>query len=170
MPINMATDPRVSLSDQYGGMARGAVGAGQAAGFFDPMGSPVLRDALRKRALRAAIARRRRGDIVGRLAGLNPMAARQNIVDTERDTSAQTAGMINEGDFRLDQGNQDWVRGLMGRGWGYEEQMKADERQRKFAESQRGGVGGMLGTLAGSALGALPYGQWFGRRKAVGAP
>lgn len=127
----------------YTELLRGGAGAG----YFDPMGSPLLREQLRRGVFRTAGNRRRRGEILARLAGLDPNQQRQAMLDVNRDYGREVSGALNEADLRDLQGRQEFFRNL---------QMQTLPYQ--YQERNRPGFGSFLGQLAGLGVGAFTGG------------
>jgi hypothetical protein len=152
---------------QYGQQAKGIISGATNAGFFDPMGSPMLRAAIRRRALRSAQNRRSAGAGAAQLAGLDPQAARQSFVDTNRGINADTSNFINDAEHGFLMGNQDFARGLFGGRLANEDQIAAEARQAKRERDARGNpLAAGLGTIVGTGLGAATggYGAALGSR------
>jgi len=168
MPYN----PNVNVG-QAGSISTGILQGGQDAGFFSATGSPLLRAQLRRHAARQARNRMRSGAILGRVAGLDPMAQRQAFVDQNQAVNADTANTIDQGYLNDLQGGQDFARSTLGSQRGYEEQRYRDWQAAEAAKKARkaallGGIGKLagagLGTVlgpAGTAIGAK-VGGWVG--------
>lgn len=135
------------------GFSRELIGQGLGRGAFGPS---FLRDLLRKSAMRRAGGRRRRGDVLSGLVGLDPQQRRFQMLQDERDASGQLAGSLNEADIQGGQGYQDFIRQLFGaeRQRAYDYRDKEDIRH----DANRGGIGGFLGQVAGAGLGAFTGG------------
>ena len=153
------SDPLATLmsggENAVGGLSRDILGRGARAGLFDPTGSAQIRAAVRRGALRRADARRRRGSVLARLMGLNPMGQRQAMLETERETAGGLSSELGEADLGQLLGGQQFARGLLGQERGYEEQRAAEARAAREARRARGGFGSMLGSLLGTAGGAF---------------
>jgi hypothetical protein len=148
---------QLSGENRYGIQAGGITKKATDAGFFDPTGSPLLRAALRRRAMRTAQNRRQAGAGAAQLAGLDPMSARQSFVDTNRGVNADTANDINESEFQFLQGGQDFARNLFSdrlRSEDETKRLKLEAKMQKDAEnrqSRRGFLSDNFG-LAGQYL------------------
>jgi len=132
------------------GMASRSINEAGEAGFFSPFGSPRLRALRRRRALQLSDAQRRRSSNYGRLAGLDPMATRQAMVDADISANAGTAGALNEAEFQEGQGNLDFQRSLFTGELDFMRN-RALERERAKAAS-RGGIGQAIGSVAGAFI------------------
>lgn len=132
-------------------------GAGEQ-GYFDPRGSDPLMRALERRALRSGRSRRRRGEVMARILGLSPDAARAGMFDIDRGESGRVANLLGEARYGQLAGAQDFYRNLFGRERGLEFQSQQAERDRELAREQArqsllGGIGGTVGSVAGAYLG-----------------
>jgi len=124
-----------------------------------------LRDLMRKSAFQRSKNMRRRGDVLSRLAGLDPMQQRQAMIDLDREASSGLSGALNEADIQGGQGWQQFMMGLLRSERGDEQQRARDREQREWEESQGGGIGGFLGGALGTGLGAFTGGAGAGLAK-----
>jgi hypothetical protein len=137
------------------GQSKRMLAAGTSAGAFRP---DFLRRQMRRGALRTAQGGRRRADVLGRLAGLDPMQQRQGMVESEIESSGGVAEALNRADLQGLSGYQDFIRQLLGGERGYQQELTMQQRRERAAreaeERQRGDVFGQLfGTAAGSLIG-----------------
>ena len=168
------SDPLATLmsggEDAVGGLSRDVLGQASRAGLFDPTGSAQIRAAVRRGALRRADARRRRGSVLARLMGLNPMGQRQAMLETEREAAGDLSSELGEADLGQLLGGQQFARGVFGQERGYEERRAAEARAAREARRARGGFGSQLGSLVGMGAGAFlggPGGSLFRPRARV---
>lgn len=132
-----------------GATVQGAIGQGQGLGYFNAAGSPYIRELIRQGAIRNARNRQRRGMVTSQLFGLDPMAQRQALFDTERQASGDVSNAINEGQSQEAFGNRDYIRSLLGNQLGFEQQQALARLQAKLAQQQQGGAGALFGSLLG---------------------
>lgn len=154
-------------ANRYGQIASQGIAGAQAAGFFDPQGSPQLREQIRQGAARTARNRRGRGQFLSQLGGLDPASARAAYLQNEQGIGQDTSNYINDANLQEATGNRDYFRGLFGQGLGFERQQQMQRQQQQFEQRQRGGIGGTLGQLAGTAIGGFvggPGGAALGGR------
>lgn len=168
MPLGRLTgtgtpQQRAALSagaNPAGGIVSGTIGQAQKAGLFDPLGSPVLKAKLRRRALRSAENRRRRGSVMAQLAGLDPYGQRQALVDTDREATGDVSDFLNQADEDMLMSGQDYARGLLGSQTDFERQRQlqrqAERAQRKAqGNALQQGIGSIVGRAAGSLIPGL---------------
>ena len=127
-------------------------------GYFDPNGSPKIRAALERRALRSARNRRRRGALASRLLGLDPQQARAYQLQNETESGQQAADAIQGVNEQEMFGNRDYARSLLGGEIDY-------RRQRALQDQANQGPGfwGTVGGLVGTGLGGLAGGYGYKR-------
>ena len=145
-----------------------AISGAQDAGIFSPLGSPLLRAAIRRNALRSAYNQRQRGSVLSRLLGLNPNEARAQDLQTEGDAGNTAADSINQGDLQMLAGNQEFLRSL------FTGQLSA-ENQRDLARlmaalQPRTTAGGAIGSIVGTGAGAYFGGLGTAAGTALGHP
>lgn len=120
------------------------------------LGPDYIRNLLRKRAMLTARNQRQRGAVRSRLFGLDPFAARQEMLDTERNASSNQANALNEADIQGGMDYRQLLASILGGERGYQ---NAGIQQRYAAGEARGmkphGLGGFLGQVGGAALGGL---------------
>jgi hypothetical protein len=151
----------------YGTIARQGITGAQGLGFFDPKGSPALREQIRQGAIRSARNRRGRGQFLSQLGGLDPASARAAYLQNEQGIGADTSNYINDANLQEATGNRDYFRQMFGQGLGFEQQQQLQRQQQQYEQSQRGGLGSQLGSLAGTAIGGFvggPGGAALGNR------
>lgn len=139
------------------GYSRDLINRGGQQGAFGPS---YLRNLLRRSAFRRAGNRRRRGDVLAGLQGLDPMQRRFQALEDERSASGQLAGSLNEADIQGGQGYQQFLQQLLGNERGVESSLFAAREADARARKNQGGIGGFLGQVAGAALPAA--GMFFG--------
>lgn len=154
------TNPYAGMADNtdpgYGGTTSRILGQAGQSGAFDPQGSVLLKAMLRKSALRNARNRMQSGRVASKLYGADPFQARQSLLDTERDTSGQTADFLNQADLNQGMGYQSWVRGMLGGERGFEQDEKMTRLRAELEQAmQGGGIGSLLGQLLGIGGGAF---------------
>jgi hypothetical protein len=164
----------------YGGPAMGiggnALQAGNAAGFYSPQGSPVLRASLRRYALRNASNAMRQNSIATQLYGLDPNQARVAQVNAQGMGAANTADILNQGQLQQQQGAQDWFRQLLGGQMGFEQQAAMQRAAQAFQRSQQFNPWAIGGQLVGAGLGGWAgagfpgFGGGGGGQQSVGYP
>ena len=133
-------------------IANTAIQGAQSAGFFDPMGSPILRAALRRNALRSAENQRRRGSVLSRLLGLNPNEARAQQLQTEDAAGTNAADAINQGDLSFLTGNQDFLRSLFSGQLSAENQQALARLMATLQDRNRPGIGAAAGDILGKTI------------------
>lgn len=141
---------------QVGSMRGNQQLLGQAgeAGLFNPLGSPRLR-ALRRRQYAAnANAMRGRTSSYGRLLGLDPMAQRQALVDSDIGANQSLAGGLNQAEFDESNENRGFFRDLYRGELDFQRQRELQRQAERAAA--RGGMGQVVGGLAGRAFGFIP--------------
>ncbi len=138
----------------YGRITQGLIGRAGQAGFFDPMGSRAIRDAIIRRGRTRFESQRRRQSTLGQLAGLDPYQRRVAMLDTERMGGQGLADELNDLEAQQLLGNQDYFRSLYGGERDFQRQMQAQRAAERA--SRRGALGGTLGRLAGAAAGFIP--------------
>jgi hypothetical protein len=137
------------------GALEGILGQGQAGGYFDPSGSPRLREALRRRALQGGDAQRRRAAVMSRLHGLSPEQARVAMLDADMGATQGTADAMNEGELQQLLGGQDWFRQLFSGQLDFQRQQMLQKEAARQAKEARGSP---WGQILGAGLGAvLPF-------------
>jgi len=132
-------------------------------GYFDPNGSPKIRAALERRALRSARNRRRRGALTSRLLGLDPQQARAYQLQNETESGQQAADAIQGVNEQEMFGNRDYARSLLGGEIDYRRQRQLADEERKAQGGFWSGVGGLIGTGLGGFAGG--YGTALGGRR-----
>lgn len=142
----------IGAGNPYSNAARGAIGQAQGAGLYDPTGSPAIRAALERRALRQQRNQRRRGQVSAQLAGLDPYGQRQAMVDTERQAGSDLSNNLADANLQYDIGNQDWARSLLTGGLDFERQQMLERQRAKAERDAHGGIGGAIGGLVGAAV------------------
>jgi hypothetical protein len=153
-----------------GGGDQGASGTiqGLLSGGKATFGPDYLRNALRRNAIQTGSSMQRRGDILARLAGLDPMQQRQAMIEGDRAASSGVAGALNAADLQGLSGYQDFIRQLLTGERGYQFQADQARAQREWErQQQQGGLGGMFGSLVGAGLGAFTGGLGTGAAEAV---
>lgn len=145
--------------------------AGSEAGFFNPFGSPELRNLIRSRILGAGSGRRRRAQLLAQLAGLDPEAQREALMDADLEASGQTAQQLTEAEMGLISSGQDWLRDMLER----EREREAARRMQAGGFQQQGlqarwgkrGFGRSFGRIGGALIGGAlggPGGAMIGSR------
>lgn len=152
---NLKRDVAAGVAKSPYGIATSGIESARQAGFYDPMGSPLLRQQRRREALRRALARRRRGAVASRLYGLDPMSARAAAQGAEAESGADVADFLNRSQFEEQQGNLGFARDLFSNRLASDEARAAERRANRFRP------GAAIGGLAGRAAGA--YFGGFGR-------
>lgn len=155
-PVNTLTPTQQGAA----GIGKGAVAGAAGAGVFDVGGSPILRNLLRRHAMRSARNRMRSAGTLNRLIGADPMQARQNLIDVNRENTGQVAGSLGEADLAMGQQQNQFLQGLLGH------QMDSEEARRQWDEAHKSRVGAWLGQLLGTGVGAFAggYGASLGGR------
>ena len=174
-------NPAYDASNPYGwltgqtrndwlGQGQRQVGKAGEAGFFDPMGSPAIREAIRRRAMQAGDTARARTRLSGDVYGLDPAQKAfgnlQSDLNAQGDVARIGAGL--EGQMLMD--NQDYFRGVQDRFTGdainsnqagirEAAQRDSARRARKGANSLEGLVGGIAGQALGGWVGGFGGGQ-----------
>lgn len=141
----MGFDPNAAASEN--------LTSANAAGFFSPMGSPAVLAATKRSALQHADNYKRRSQILGQLAGLDPYGQQQNIVDTNREAAGGVQGALDQSQLSQLLGNQQFARGL------FTNRLQNQDLLRRLHEMHQQGQHdqfmGLLGTLGGAAAGSL---------------
>jgi hypothetical protein len=140
--------------DPYGKQIQGLLGGAQEAGFFNPLGSPMVREARRAAALRTADARRRRSSVLGRLYGLDPIQQRGAMMDADIGASQGAADFLNDAELEELLGQRGFLQSLLSGERGFEQQKILARMAAKAAEKQRGSP---FGQILGAAVGGLPF-------------
>lgn len=136
--------PFANAPDLQGGIRSLLAGGGKA------FGPDYLRNLLRQRALMTAHNQRRRGDILSRLSGLDPMAQRQAMMDFERQSGSDLSRSLGEADLAGGQNWQQFLMDLLRGERGGEMQTLNQQAQNRFDASQRPNF---LGQLVGAGTG-----------------
>lgn len=132
------------------------LGRAQEAGHFDPFGSPRLRALRRRMALRRGDAMRSRTSSYGKLLGLDPMAQRSALVDSDLAANAGTSDFLNQAEFQDQSSAQDFSRGLYGGELDFNRQQMLQRQAERAARS--GGLGQAAGVIGGRVLNKfLPF-------------
>ncbi|MGQ0721025.1 MAG: hypothetical protein ACT4PE_05555 [Candidatus Eiseniibacteriota bacterium] len=162
-------------NDPFGGAVnlldpiRALIAKGGREGVF---GQNYLVDRLRPQALRNANAGRTRTATLAGLSGLDPMQYRGALVDADISANQGMVGALNEAQLQGDMGYRQMLLDLLNRErYGVEAPGESANIDRRFQESQRGGIGGFLGGVLGTGLGALTggLGSGLGARLAGGS-
>lgn len=153
-PVSPATPttPGAQFGQQFPKLQdflRYLIAQGQGQGAFGP---DFLRKALRRRALMNAASQRRGAGATASLYGLDPAQRRAALAQGDIGAGSQLAESLNQADLAGLSGYQDMIRSILGSERGQESQYLAE--QRALHEQNRGGIGGFLGELAGTAVGA----------------
>jgi hypothetical protein len=155
---------RLTAQGGIGNPVPGILRQAREQGLFDPMGSQSIMRLLQQRAIATASNRRRRGEVLGNLVGLDPYQQRVAMLDTERAAGGELSDFL--GNARLQQllGGQEWARGLLGSERGFQQNMALARLQAQIAQQmQGGGAGAILGQILGTGGGAA-LGKWLGPR------
>lgn len=112
-----------------------------------------LRAALRRRAMRRAMGRRRVGQTSSRLFGLDPMQARGAMFQTERDAQSDLSDALGQAELADLSGYQDFIRSLLTGERGREFESSERDKQRKYEQDQNSfDPWSFLGETAGGIL------------------
>lgn len=148
--------PFANTPDLQGGIRSLLAGGGKA------FGPDYLRNLLRQRALMTAHNQRRRGDILSRLAGLDPMAQRQAMMDFERQSGSDLSRSLGEADLAGGQNWQQFMMDLLRSERGGEQSLSQQKQQQQWEQSQRPNF---LGQLVGAGTGIAS--SFLGRPRAA---
>lgn len=132
------------------GQANRAIQGGQQAGYFDPMGSPAIRAAVRANALRTQRNRLQRGDVLRRLLGLDPQQQRAAQLGLEQQSGSDISNAILGADLGQLEGSQNFLRSLFGQQLAGQQQIAAARAAAKA--QQAGGIGNFIGQLGGAVV------------------
>lgn len=148
---------RVAGQNQYGAIDRAGILGAQDLGFFDPKGSPVLREQIRRGAIRTARNRRLKGRTLFGLGGLDPAQARAASLNLEQGIGEDTSNFINDANLAELTGNRDYFRGRFGDALGFERQQQIERMRAKAAKDAQGGggIGGAIGGIVGMGVGGI---------------
>lgn len=118
-----------------------------------------IRNLLRKSAFQRGKNQRRRGEVLARLAGLDPMQQRQAMVDTDRQASSDLTQGLNEADIQGGMSQRDMLLKLLLGERGIQDTGVRDRFAAGEARAQQGGgFGDFLGSALGAGVGALTGG------------
>lgn len=149
----------LASQNPYGNIAQQSLRGAQQQGFFNPAGSPALRERIRAHALRTARNRIGRGSTLGRIAGLDPQQARIAQLGFEQQAGQGIANELGAANTQEELSNRDFFRGLFNQQLGFEQQQKLQKQAEKAAKKAQGSP---LARLAGAAVGFLPGGNFLG--------
>jgi hypothetical protein len=137
------------------GLQNSLIQQGNQSGAFSPTGSPLVMALAKRQAQTGAESQIHRGDVMGRLLGLNPYEQRGQLLNVGNDAAGNAANALNSAQYGQASGGQDFIRQMFGQRLGFEQQKLLQYLAQKQAQKQQGGFGSMFGGLLGQGLGAL---------------
>lgn len=131
--------------------AKGIIGEAGAAGVYSPYGSQRQRMLLRRRIQMAQDAMRRRTQGASQLYGLDPMAARGAMVQSDIAGNQGTANALNDAEYGFTSGQNDWLKSL------FANRLDAATQERIARENAKAQAGANTGSAIGSLAGVAAH-------------
>jgi len=130
-----------------------ALQGAESAGLFDPLGSPRIKALMRQFALRQADARRRRGALLGQLAGLDPYQQRYAMVQNDIGANSDVSNILGQSELEGLTSNRDFLQRLF---MGQLDRATQERLAKQQADAQQSGMfGQLLGGLGGAIIPGL---------------
>ena len=128
------------------GQASALLGQAQDVGLFNPLGSPRIRELMRRRALANYYAGRRRAGILSQLYGLDPSQRLAALANQDIAGHGELSSEISNADYAELTANRPFLQSLYGQQLSYAQQRELEKiRAQQQTPAALGGLAGQAG-------------------------